>query len=304
MRSSSIRVAVVAALLGGCMVGSPPREVSGDEPLPDDLVAGDVVRIGDVGIIVPPPGMAVGMTADKEDGTVVDLAIVNPAIGAVHIAESVRPEAGPLVIANAAPDQCKDGAYKLEGSHWAQPMTWFFNDATTPAANSRTNVTNGLLVGANAITTQRNACGFADLVTAQHVYAGTTTLKPNLTSSTTAVTCGDTDGSNVVAFGPLPSGYLAITCYWYNPDNNTNIEADIRFATGNKWFALGVPTGCSNKWGIEQVATHEFGHAFGLGHVAQSTHPELTMAPQSLPCTNAHVSLGLGDVRGLRALYP
>jgi hypothetical protein len=42
---------------------------------------------------------------------------------------------------------------------------------------------------------------------------------------------------------------------------------------------------------------------FGLAHVSQATHPELTMSTQAFPCQNEKVTLGLGDVRGLRTIY-
>ena len=51
------------------------------------------------------------------------------------------------------------------------------------------------------------------------------------------------------------------------------------------------------------MATHEFGHAFGLGHVAEGLHANLTMAPYILPCQNSESRLGLGDLRGLQAEY-
>ena len=68
-------------------------------------------------------------------------------------------------------------------------------------------------------------------------------------------------------------------------------------------FALNVPAGCSESFGVQDVATHEFGHVFGLGHVPQIGHQKLTMSSLSLPCTNKTLTLGLGDVLGLRKLY-
>jgi hypothetical protein len=64
-----------------------------------------------------------------------------------------------------------------------------------------------------------------------------------------------------------------------------------------------VPSGCSNRFSVESTATHEFGHVFGLAHVAESTHGNLTMSPSMGPCSAAPETLGKGDVLGLRALY-
>src|SRR5207302_108514 len=41
----------------------------------------------------------------------------------------------------------------------------------------------------------------------------------------------------------------------------------------------------------------------GFGHVAEGLHGHLTMAPYILPCQDSQATLGLGDVRGLRAKY-
>ena len=48
---------------------------------------------------------------------------------------------------------------------------------------------------------------------------------------------------------------------------------------------------------------HELGHVFGLNHVSESGHPNLTMSTAARDCSNAPLSLGLGDVRALRQLY-
>jgi len=248
----------------------------------------------------------VGISAHRDDGTTFELVIENPLDGVVAIvAPPTASQDDPLAtegVALAAATECTDGAHALEGFHWATDYAWAFQASTTPAANSAANVATALQVAANAITSSRNRCGLADQVSASNSYTGVTTRAPNIPNSTTTVSCGATDGHNVVGFGVLPATYLAVTCYWYAGDK-TAVEADLKISTKHRWFALAVPAGCTSSFGIEQVATHEFGHAFGLGHVAQATHASLTMSPLSYPCTNAHLTLGLGDVKGLRALY-
>jgi predicted Zn-dependent protease len=57
---------------------------------------------------------------------------------------------------------------------------------------------------------------------------------------------------------------------------------------------------CRRSYDLQSVATHEFGHALGLGHVS---NPSLTMHHFAPYCSTAPRTLGRGDVRGLRALY-
>ena len=293
---------LVLAILGGCMVGRDPQEVSADQPLPADLAPGDIVSLGSVSIVVPEPGRTVGAIADLDDGTAVELAIESSPEGLVRLVEAPKP-ADPIAVTQyATTTECNDGAYNLEGPHWATDLHWYFDAGTTPAANSKLNVETGLENAANAITHSRNSCGFADQVSATNSYGGRTTTNVNMTSTTSAVTCHPPDGKNVVAFGYLPSGVLGITCVYSDASNHIT-ETDIRLSTSRSWFALAVPAGCSNRVGVEQVATHEFGHAFGLAHVSQTTHPELTMSTQARSCSNDKYSLGWGDIRGLRALY-
>lgn len=68
------------------------------------------------------------------------------------------------------------------------------------------------------------------------------------------------------------------------------------------WFQY-MPGSCSNKFELSGVLTHEFGHVFGLEHVAESTHQYLTMSTGSTPCSYADRSLGLGDYNNLNAHY-
>ena len=283
------------------MIGDGPVEVAADQPLPAELAAGDIVHAGTIAVEVPQPGETVTITVEDDHGGSAELSISNPLVGRVAIVTRA-PETGPVVIAAGATGACQDGAYNLQGHRWTSPYQWRFQAGSTPSANSKDNVEAGLIRAANSITLSRNDCGLADQVSATHQYLGRTTTPPNIASRDGTVTCGARDSLNTVGFGGLPTGVLGVACSWTD-GTGTALEGDVRLTTRYAWYAEGVPAGCSNRYGVQPVATHELGHVFGLAHVSESTHPNLTMSTATAPCTNAGYTLGLGDVRALRQLY-
>jgi hypothetical protein len=194
---------------------------------------------------------------------------------------------------------CSDGKYNFQGtsSHWQQPLRWSFRASSVPAAYSASTVLSIIKRAFNNITGARNDCGRADNVSATSSYLGTTSRKPNVTSSGG---CGTPDGHNVVGFAPLDGFYSGYTCIWWIGDEI--LEADMRLDTDTAW-AL-TASSCANELMMEALVTHEAGHAFGLAHVGENNHGRLTMSTYiDGLCENQESTLGLGDLRGLEALY-
>jgi hypothetical protein len=185
----------------------------------------------------------------------------------------------------------------LASVKWNQQYNFYIKSSTFPSNVDGDATISDLRAAATNIVRGDNDCNIAADVPATAAYQGTTSTSPNITTSGG---CGTKDGKNVVDFGTLPSGYLAMTCWWSS--NGYIVEADLRLNKASYGWVTNT-TGCSNKWMIEAVATHEFGHAFGLNHVSESSHGKLTMSTTINACQNTESSLGLGDVRGLESKY-
>ncbi len=278
---------------------SVPPEVEDSDPN-SAAVATDRIAYRDVGVLLPDPGITAGVELHGVDGTTERLVVERRMDGTTRV---ITVDPTPDTI-ESSPSACSDGAYNHEGFSWNKTYAWWFRSSSVPSGYSATNVRDALRRAMNNIVTSHNDCGMSDLVSATAAYEGTTSTPTNIVSTTTSVTCGKNDGKNVVAFGALPSPYLGITCYWYD-GNKHAVEADVKLnGAYHKWFTGStVPAGCSNRFSIESTATHEFGHVFGMAHVAEATHGALTMSPSMGPCTMSPATLGKGDVLGLRALY-
>jgi hypothetical protein len=201
---------------------------------------------------------------------------------------------------------CADPAATWLGTRWRSPMRWRFNAASVPAylgapAAARDSVARA----AGNLTTAANPCGLTGRPAMSQRYDGDTggvaAVRPD-------GGCGARNGVNEVSFGDLAPGLLAVTCMWWRNDSRggdgSTVEADILISSRDGLFYLGrQPEGCQSTWDLEGAITHEFGHAFGLGHVAADQHPHLTMSDGMAPCDNSHRGIGLGDYEMLRAHY-
>lgn len=191
-----------------------------------------------------------------------------------------------------APQPCQDRAFKTLGAKQTSTYQWSFKASTTPAGLNKGSVANVLQKSFGNVTGAHNDCGRADKVSATSRYLGTTSTAPN---------CNARDGKNVVGFGSLDPGVLAVTCYWIS--NGKIVEADMKITTRETW-ALSLATCHGGSPMLEATITHEAGHVFGLNHVGETKHGRLTMSPYlDGPCENNESTLGLGDMLGLESLY-
>lgn len=192
---------------------------------------------------------------------------------------------------------CVDGAYQLAGPKSAEPFSWHFSSRNLPTNLSITGVEAALQRSVNRMVAGHNDCGLPDGISATANYAGRTTSVPNVSTS---AACQSSDHKTELGFISLPTGMVGMACWWSS--SGQIIEGDVAFNRGTKWY-LRRPRPCQSRWSLEAAAAHELGHLFGLNHVSELPHGALTMAPKIMACQGAEITLGLGDVLGLQALY-
>ena len=171
-------------------------------------------------------------------------------------------------------------AYTLLGYAWAQPVVpYYINPANMDLPTSA--IEPAIRAGADAWRLQSGA-SFA------FAFAGYS-----------AQTTNTNDGVNLIMFRNAVSGSAIATTYtWFS--GTRMIETDMVFWDGGFQFFTGS-SGCSSGFYIEDVATHEFGHALGLGH---STVGSATMYPSISTCSQQSRSLDPDDIAAVLALYP
>ncbi len=113
------------------------------------------------------------------------------------------------------------------------------------------------------------------------------------------------DGRNEMVFGDYPqSGVIAVTIIWgyfYGPPGQREIiEFDILFDTDFTW---GDATKDPSVMDLQNIATHEIGHGFGLGDLYNSECAEETMYGYSTEGETKKRDLNAGDITGIQELY-
>jgi hypothetical protein len=199
----------------------------------------------------------------------------------------------------AVDTRCADGAGTWLGMRWRSQYKWLLRARNLPGyLGSVDPVRDAIRAAGSSVDDGLNDCGIGGGLALSQRYAGETDRDANIRPDGT---CGTRDDRNVVAFGELSGGLLALTCLWWS--RGRTVEADIRISDVNNLFAIQPTESCADTWDLQGTLTHEFGHVFGLGHVTFAEHGELTMSDGLPACSTRFRALGLGDFQTLKNQY-
>jgi hypothetical protein len=266
-------------------------------------LVGRTVYDGRVAVLVPPPGVTVAGDGYGTHGEVVGLRVSNTGAQVrAWTGAAARPTgSAALRTARAAdPSACQDRTFHLEGHKWRSSLRYGINLGKAPTRLAKKTVVQQIKVANGNMRKGRNTCGRVRLGTPASHYTGRTKARPNIKPGSTGITCGAFNTTNVVGFGNLPGDLLGWTCYWWLGSGRMG-AVDIMLDNGSR-LVTHIPSGCTDKWDFEGTVTHEFGHAYGMGHTGKG-HSNLTMDHAQRPCSTYARTLGLGDWLGMKKMY-
>jgi hypothetical protein len=167
---------------------------------------------------------------------------------------------------------CESDAYKLAGWHWTKPYT--------AKADAYASIFNG-------------AANRWDGVTAASLNGGITSGNDGQ--------AGVQDFKSNIQFVNLgASSTVAQTLTWAYRTSGEAVESDAQYNTYYPWST----SGAAGAMDVENVATHEVGHTFGLTHpTSTSTNACLTMYAYVNYGETFARTLGDGDILGIKAIY-
>jgi hypothetical protein len=289
-----------------------------------DLKTGDLVVDVGVGAEVPPP--AEGVTAQmfyltgseilgiehRSDGSVV---ISDCGADRVEDQPPPPPSEGPPPASSdpsadpaedkdgTSPRACRDDAFDLHRGNyrWNETYHYRFNGDTTPGELSPSGAEAAIREGTAAIPSAVNTCNEPDDITATQSFDGRTNQRANIDRAQ----CVRRDGSSVADFGGSVGEAVAGTCVWdvENAGIDRAVESDLRLNKQGELWTTNTSGTCSGRYIVRAVTVHERGHTYGLQHVGEKNHGNLTMGAGARPCDNTPYTLGLGDLIGLNRLY-
>jgi len=112
---------------------------------------------------------------------------------------------------------------------------------------------------------------------------------------------GVLDYRNVIAFGDYPTnGVIGVTSVWYSRASKRIVEFDMMLDTDYIWGDADVDPTVMD---LQNIVTHEFGHAVGLSDLYTSSCSAVTMYGYSGEGETIKRTLETADITGLQKMY-
>ena len=292
----------------------------------EDIELGAIVcRGSDVSVIlpdttflkIPEPGNYVGRHLITADGgeTEADYAIwVSPA-GAVGLSvggntyglEPSSPQFASttgLVVPASSPSSaqgCNNSDGSLDAGKWDSTFKWWYAPRNEVSTYSRNRFGSALQTWVAGLSKCSTINAYNSLVTS---FMGNSSRIPSIGSDLSCPLFSDS--TSVVgwkAISPNPQSAIGATCTWGTFITKAQLsEADIVLSSNVSWYFPEETAPCSEAFDMQEVATHEFGHAIGVGHAGSVSGQ--VMDNFSTICAAQKRRLGLGDVLSLLTKYP
>jgi hypothetical protein len=307
MTGSASAQAPAAAAAPFCQQSGPiaADQIKAPVPTASCPIAGRLITLpGGAGLHVPAPGgrtVVQVLTTSGEESF--DVSNLN---GQVHVT-STLPGSAPRASAHraarastAADPACSDSHY-LVLDPFVGNLNWYYNSSSASRAHLSGSTTLTAIRTANSNDSlDHNDCGLTGQFAVYGSYQGDTSKYANINSSGQC-TSNFPDGQNTDSWGPYNgNGDLAVTCT-YHVAGRTQ-EADTNFGS-DVGFVASLGGTCTNSYDLQDVATHEWGHSFGLNDLYSASDSALTMYGYSGTCETSKDTIGLGDYDGFANLY-
>jgi hypothetical protein len=274
-----------------------------------------VIRDNGVGTVLPDPGQSVFVDATTTEGFQ-EFEVTRYRDGTVdlnHVGDESEDAqtSSENVTAASGPGECSDRAFNLRNYKVFVVLRGYFNTNSTPNELSRKAAVRAVRRGTADVYDTRNNCHMGDRVPDRGRHRAGMSYEGSIRARAqvgTGGNCIGQDRKSVVSFGTLRGSALAVTCTerhlikgkWHTKWSDIMLNK-----THFQWTTRPRSRSCNGrKYDVESTVAHERGHTFGLDHVSESTHGNLTMSDRSNgPCQLSERSLGRGDVRGLARTY-
>lgn len=283
-------ISLVAVALVGSALGAPGAS-SQTDPLLPSLTADELLSIAHVD--APPAGVSLELHVDFPTENPLEVAGVafTALTAVVHPDRSVDMQSAITAKGDtgAQADECTDQTFMPTGRQWSAedlPVDWRFRRISTPAGNSPFNTTKALRRAHKIWPQGISRCDDNHRIDFAYNYTGTTNRSVKY------------DNTNIVEFGKLSGGALAINYTWFT--GTRILETDLRL-NGTDYNWTNIPGG--SRYQVVNVTAHELGHQVGLDDLGDP-HGGLTMFGRISRGEVKKTTLGSGDLRGASRLTP